>query len=362
LDALLLSVGDAKVAVIEIEIFSTNNHYFFFISYVIHKPVIGQGTYGVVKKCVHRKTGKEFAVKIIYKDQVPDMKLLVNEVKTLRHLHHPNIITEEDVYETPTKLYIVTELCTGGELYDHILELHADERKYSEFDAAHIIRSIVEAIAECHEHNIVHRDLKAENILLLNEQDNTVKIIDFGLATFLESKECFTESVGTVYYAAPEVMTEPVQYDEKADIWSIGVIAFILLAEGTPPFLGDSESGTIELVKNEELHFPTQDWAYVSQEAKEFCSLLLQKDPKKRPSAKEALQHAWLKQNEIFTRPANPSKSMLHPWLQDLTESASGIIISNKAAAIKRSSCFAKNNNKLLSSVFSNVLLRRHKR
>ena len=323
--------------------------------------MIGQGTYGVVKKCVHRKTGKEYAVKIIYKDQVPEMKLLVNEVKTLRDLHHPNIIDEVDVYESPRKLNIVTELCTGGELYDHVLELHQQKRHYAEWDAAHIVRSVLEAIALCHEKNIVHRDLKAENILLLNEHDEppTVKVIDFGLATYLHSAECFKECVGTVYYAAPEVMTLPVQYDEKVDIWSIGVIAFVLLAEGTPPFLGDSESGTIELVKSKDLEFPSQDWEYISPEAKEFCRFLLEKDPKKRPSAKEALKHHWLEQNEIFTRPAVPTtESTRHPWLQDFSESASEII-SNKAAAIKRSASYT--NGKWMLSTLSKTLLP-HKR
>jgi calcium-dependent protein kinase len=151
----------------------------------ILKEIIGQGTYGVVRKCMHRKTKKIFAVKSILKSKIQDVDVLRREIDILTEVDHPHIIHLEDVYEDANYLHLVTELCTGGELYDRVIEkAQSPEKHFSEMDAARIIRNILDAIRYIHdEKHIVHRDLKPENFLLLDKSDDApVKIIDFGLS------------------------------------------------------------------------------------------------------------------------------------------------------------------------------------
>ena len=152
--------------------------------YEIHE-VIGQGTFGVVRKCSNKKTKEVFAIKTILKSKVPDVEILKREVSILAQVHHPNIIRLEDVYEDQKYLHLVTELCTGGELYEKICKYaeNPDKQRFDEADAARIIGEVLDAIAYCHEVNIVHRDLKAENFLFLNDTEKApIKIIDFGLS------------------------------------------------------------------------------------------------------------------------------------------------------------------------------------
>lgn len=184
---------------------------------------IGEGTFGVVRKCRDRETGQMCAAKTILKSKVPNLDLLQKEVDLLSEVEHPHIIKLYDAFEEETKLHLVTELCTGGELYDRVVEKSlSPEQHFSEYDAARILRNILDAIAYCHdEKNICHRDLKVENFLLLNERDDSpVKIIDFGLSRF-NPDNVMTTRVGTVYYVAPEVVLSK-EYSDKCDIWSIG--------------------------------------------------------------------------------------------------------------------------------------------
>lgn len=272
---------------------------------------------------MHRKTKKIFAVKSILKSKIQDVDVLRREIDILTEVDHPHIIHLEDVYEDAKYLHLVTELCTGGELYDRVIEkARSPEKHFSEMDAARIIRNILDAIRYIHdEKHIVHRDLKPENFLLLDKSDDSpVKIIDFGLSRrddfgVMRSRVgkylreisvsfgiilCLIGQsfflIGTVYYVAPEVLFD--DYTNKCDIWSIGVISYILLS-GHPPFLGSTERETLQFVKDGVISFPTPDWDDVSQQAIEFVSHLLQRDPEARPTASEALNHPWLQRDDI---------------------------------------------------------------
>lgn len=270
----------------------------FFFRYELLN-IIGQGTFGVVRKCRNRSTGQICAVKTILKSKVPNLELLKKEVDLLTNMDHPHIIKLYETFEDDTKLHLVTELCTGGELYDRVVEKSlSPEHHFSEYDAARILRNILEAIAYCHdEKNICHRDLKVENFLLLNDSDDApVKIIDFGLSRFNDDN-VMNSRVGTVYYVAPEVITSD-DYSNKCDIWSIGVIAYVLLC-GFPPFHAENERKTLQLVMEAPIEFPSPIWDDVSVEAKAFILRLLDRDPIKRPSAQEALTDAWLNHDHV---------------------------------------------------------------
>ena len=264
----------------------------------------------MVRKVQNKETGDLYALKTILKSKVPDLALLEREVSILQTLHHhPHIIQLFEVFDEPTQLHLITELCTGGELYDKVVEKTLKGEHFSEYDAGRIIRNILEAIAYCHAHGICHRDLKVENFLLLTpDNDSPVKIIDFGLSRSMlsvvydgclddgtgggESWDAMTSRVGTVYYVAPEVMTQAT-YTQNCDIWSIGVIVYVLLC-GFPPFYAPSEAETLKLVVNAEVEFPSPSWDDVSMEAKLFILTLLDRNVDTRPAATEALKHPWL--------------------------------------------------------------------
>lgn len=208
--------------------------------------------------------------------------------------HHPYIVRLEDVYEDAQHVHLVTELCTGGELYDKVVALTLTPQKhFNEATAARIVRNILSALSYLHEvKHIVHRDLKASNFLFVSPKHPTlIKIIDFGLSRVHEKQDVMRSRVGTPYYVAPEVLTS--DYTNKCDVWSIGVIAYMLVS-GTLPFLAEDERQTIQLVQHAEVAFDKNRWQGISEQAKEFVSYLLQKDPEQRPTAREAMHHEWI--------------------------------------------------------------------
>eukprot|EP00602_Paraphysomonas_sp_CaronLab_P005513 CAMPEP_0185023902 /NCGR_PEP_ID=MMETSP1103-20130426/6506_1 /TAXON_ID=36769 /ORGANISM="Paraphysomonas bandaiensis, Strain Caron Lab Isolate" /LENGTH=438 /DNA_ID=CAMNT_0027556691 /DNA_START=177 /DNA_END=1493 /DNA_ORIENTATION=+ len=209
-------------------------------------------------------------------------------------MDHPNIIRLVDVFEDDKYLHLVTELCTGGELFDRIIEkTKSAEGHYSEQDAATIIKSVLNAIEYCHHvHNICHRDLKPENFLFATpESDSELKIIDFGLSRYDDEIEHMSTKVGTPYYIAPEVLSRG-KYDKECDLWSIGVVCYVLLC-GYPPFYGDTDAEIFASVKKGEFDFPSPDWDDISSQAKQFIRACLKTDASKRPTAREALEHPW---------------------------------------------------------------------
>ena len=219
---------------------------------------------------------------------------MMKEVMTLRKLEHPNIVQLFECYEYNNQFSIVVDLCTGGELFDKLYTGGA----LRDADAATVIRCLLQALAHCHAQKVMHRDIKPENVLLEEGQGfGTVKLADFGSAHWLTEGELASGLVGTPYYVAPEVVRsqtdDKVGYDEKADIWSIGALAYVLLS-GVPCFDGDTDTEITDAVVKGEYDFDEELFEDVSQEAKDFIARLLVPDRKKRPSAAQALEDPWL--------------------------------------------------------------------
>ena len=253
--------------------------------------VIGTGSYGQVRLAVHKLTKQVRAVKIIQKAKV-NINALLNEINILSKLSHPNIMQIFEVFDDNTNVYIVSEYCKGGELFDII----SKKGSFTEKDACVIMKQLMSAICYSHQNNIVHRDLKPENILMDNDTDDlTIKLIDWGCAQTIKSAKQSKQADGTTYYIAPEVLKG--EYDEKCDIWACGVIFYILLC-GYPPFNGETDDEIYEAVLSGKFQFPEEDWDQVSQDAKDLIKKMLTKDPKKRISALYSMQDVWFKKNE----------------------------------------------------------------
>lgn len=262
----------------------------------ISTSVIGRGYYGAVRACKYRDTKSWYAIKSIHKLKVKDHKILRREVEILRAVQHPHIIQLKEVHEDEKYLHIITEWCTGGDLFDRIsakrntIELH-----YSEDHAAAIIYSLLDALNYCHEvEAIVHRDIKPENVVFVTSKiDSPVKLIDFGLSRrYTKDSNFMTTKVGTTTYVAPEVLSG--EYTQSCDVWSIGVIAYILLC-GYPPFDGVTERITYQNIFTGHFTFPLPGWGKISCSAKEFICFLLTVDQFERPTASEAMEHRWVK-------------------------------------------------------------------
>jgi serine/threonine protein kinase len=228
-----------------------------------------------------------YAMKSILLEQLGDQSYvdeLRNEIALLRALDHPNIVRAIETFEYRKRIYIVMELCSGGDLYSR--------EPYTEIEAARILSSILSAVAYMHSRNVVHRDLKFENVLFSSLSPmSDVKVIDFGLSKVYKDSRKMADVVGTVYTMAPEVIMG--DYTEKADMWSIGVIAFMLLSSSMP-FYGKDRVQVIRRILNNKYHFKARRWVSVSQEAKAFVQELLVTEPEDRPDAESALGSAWL--------------------------------------------------------------------
>jgi len=249
---------------------------------------LGRGGFSIVKKAKRKETGEVFAIKIIEKNQAEEeLQLLQREIDIMRKLRHKNIISLEEVYDEPDYIYLVMELVTGGELFDQIVS----RGTYSERDAANVIRQILEAVEYMHRNGIAHRDLKPENLLCSGPSNELIKVTDFGLSKDF-GKASLKTSCGTPDYVAPEVLKGS-QYDNSVDIWSIGVITYILLC-GFPPFYGNNDQQIFEKILKAEYDFPSPDWDSISHEAKEFISAILVLDCSNRPTAIECLEAPWI--------------------------------------------------------------------
>mmetsp|Transcript_16589 Transcript_16589/g.24802 ORF Transcript_16589/g.24802 Transcript_16589/m.24802 type:complete len:454 (-) Transcript_16589:75-1436(-) len=260
--------------------------------------VLGDGVNGEVRRVTHRETGKMFALKRLNMNNVRSEKQanqLLEEIEIMCQLDHPNIIKLEEVYESEDYIYLVEELCLGGELFDRLDE--QPNYHYKEEQCANLILQIVSAVQYLHAQGIVHRDLKLENFLFTKpDSDSDLKMIDFGLSKHLKYGEKEKDAVGTPYTVAPEVIRG--SYTEKCDVWGIGVIAYLLMS-GDPPF-GGCAGEPLRQVRNNILKAnyrfkPEFIWKNVSEEGKDFIRELLQLDPMKRPSTRELLiSSPWL--------------------------------------------------------------------
>ncbi|KIW04098.1 calcium/calmodulin-dependent protein kinase [Verruconis gallopava] len=249
---------------------------------------LGAGTYGIVREA-DGPNGK-CAVKIILKKNVRGNEQMVyDEMEMLQKMKHKHIVRFEEWFESKDKWYIVTELATGGELFDRICE----KGKFTEKDAAETIRQVLDAVDYLHKNNVVHRDLKPENLLYLTrEPDSDLVLADFGIAKMLNDKDVLTSMAGSFGYAAPEVM-EKKGHGKPVDLWSLGVITYTLLC-GYSPFRSETMNDLIEECRNEKVVFHPRYWNGVSEDAKNFIRSLLKADPKERLTSEEALKHVWL--------------------------------------------------------------------
>jgi len=255
---------------------------------------LGRGHFGVTYLCTHVGTKQIFACKSISKKRKiitrEDADEVRREVSIMHHLSgHANIVSLKESYEDHDHVHLVMELCSGGELLNHI----ARDRHYSERKAAKTFRTIMQVIAQAHALGVMHRDLKPENFILADCTPETrLKAADWGSATFFKPGQRFTNIVGQTYYIAPEVLRR--SYGKSCDVWSAGVILYILLS-GTPPFKADTKEGTFDLIKKGRFNLIGAPWDQISSQAKALLKRLLVVDPKHRITAAEALAHPWLK-------------------------------------------------------------------
>ncbi|KAK8708532.1 hypothetical protein V6N13_059570 [Hibiscus sabdariffa] len=253
---------------------------------------LGNGQFGTTFICTEKGTGKRFACKSIAKRKLAteaDVEDVRREIQIMHHMSgHPNIVSIKGAYEDPTTVHVVMDLCAGGELFERIIK----RGHYSERKAAELARTIVGVVEACHSMGVMHRDLKPENFLFVNEkEDSPLKVIDFGLSLFLKPGDTLSAVVGSPYYVAPEVLKK--HYGPEADVWSAGVIIYVLLS-GVPPFWGESEQEIFDEILKGELDFTTDPWPSISESAKDLVSKMLTKDPKKRITAYQVLCHSWV--------------------------------------------------------------------
>ena len=262
--------------------------------------VLGEGAYGKVVQVKHKISKVYRAMKEIHKDKIElgseEEKALINEINIVKSLDHPNIMKVYEFFNRDNCLYIISELLSGGELFDKIKE----NVRLNESVSAFIMKQVFSAVDFCHQNKIIHRDLKPENILIESEEEAkkeffTIKLIDFGTCDKMKKGKKCDMIVGTTLYIAPEVLEN--YYDEKCDLWSCGVIMYMMLS-GLPPFKGNNDDEITENIKNVNYDFYTQEWDEISNDAKDLIKHLLEKDVKKRFSAKQALKHNWIIKNK----------------------------------------------------------------
>ena len=264
----------------------------------IRKKILGRGSFGTVYLVKHKDLTRYFAMKVIKKSSSKNNEEeedLMNEIEILRKLDHPNILKITDFYSLKTEYNIITEYCQEGELFDEIKA----NAPFSEVMAAWYMNQILSAVCYCHSMNILHRDLKPENILIVKRQKNgyhPIKIIDFGTAKVFKKEKNEHLLIGSAYYIAPEVLSR--NYTALCDLWSCGVIMYILLT-GRPPFNGINEEEIMKKIKDGVYDMSRYPWGIISEDAKDLIKGLLQVNPKKRFTAKQALEHKWFKNEKI---------------------------------------------------------------
>jgi len=267
----------------------------FEVRYSLGK-LLGHGQFGYTFAAVDRASTERVAVKRIDKNKmvlpvaVEDVK---REVKILKALQgHENVVHFYNAFEDDNYVYIVMELCEGGELLDRILA--KKDSRYSEKDAAVVVRQMLKVAAECHLHGLVHRDMKPENFLFKSKkEDSPLKATDFGLSDFIKPGRQFRDIVGSAYYVAPEVLKR--RSGPESDVWSVGVITYILLC-GRRPFWDKTEDGIFKEVLKKKPDFRRKPWSNITSSAKDFVQKLLVKDPRARLTAAQALSHDWVRE------------------------------------------------------------------
>ncbi|XP_015238436.1 PREDICTED: calcium/calmodulin-dependent protein kinase type II subunit gamma-like isoform X17 [Cyprinodon variegatus] len=264
---------------------------------------LGKGAFSVVRRCIKKSTGQEYAAKIINTKKLSgrDHQKLEREARICRMLKHPNIVRLHESISEEGFHYLVFDLVTGGELFEDIVA----REYYSEADASHCINQILESISHIHQHDIVHRDLKPENLLLASKMKGAaVKLADFGLAIEVQGdQQAWFGFAGTPGYLSPEVLRKD-PYGKPVDIWACGVILYILLV-GYPPFWDEDQHKLYQQIKAGAYDFPSPEWDTVTPEAKNLINQMLTINPAKRITADQALKHPWVCQRSTVA-------SMMH--------------------------------------------------
>lgn len=253
---------------------------------------LGAGAFGKVYLVEHRQTKKTYACKRLSKKKIKNKESIISEINLLKQLDHPNIVKLFEVYEDKVYLFLVMEELKGGELFDRILSRAQNKNYYSEKDVCRLFKQILCGIIYCHDNGICHRDIKPENIVFNEESESSnVKIIDFGLSKSFHSKNHDMKTrVGTCFYMAPEVIKG--DYDEKCDVWSLGVLLYVLVS-GRAPFNGSDDNAIIKKIMEGKLEFKWEGWKNISDECKNLIKRMLV-DVEKRPTAAEVLQDSWI--------------------------------------------------------------------
>jgi len=257
---------------------------------------LGSGNFAVVKEATKTAANKtaeipnKVAIKVIDKAKVEDMNDIQREIEVMSMLDHPNVVKLFEIYDEPKKMMLVMELVTGGELFDRIVS----KGSYTEKDAAEVMKTLCQALSYMHAKKVVHRDLKPENILYSDPSESAaIRVADFGLARVVSGKEMMKTACGTPGYVAPEVLKNK-GYDSGAvDMWSTGVILYILLC-GFPPFYEEELPALFEQILHARYDFPSPWWDNVSKEAKELVQGLLTIDPVKRLTAAQVMALPWV--------------------------------------------------------------------
>ncbi|CAG9314706.1 unnamed protein product [Blepharisma stoltei] len=306
---------------------------------------LGTGGSGEVKTCFHRETNIKRAVKIFRKDLLTNEASKANlekEINILKTLDHPNIVRIYEYFEDSKRLYVIMEFCKGGELFEEIIK----RQTFSEKHAAQIMYQLFSAVAYLHNLMIIHRDLKPENILLEEKNgDLNIKLIDFGTATYSGASRARGEISGTAYYISPEALVG--HYTEKCDLWSCGVIMYILLS-GIPPFDGKTEDDIIKKVTAGKVNYEINPWPNISEEAKQLLSVLLCPESN-RISATEALRHPWVT-SRIDRTVTN--KEMLNEVLSNLRNFHASSKLRDAVHTFIATQCMAPQDTKGLKEIF----------
>ncbi|KAK7291500.1 hypothetical protein RIF29_06694 [Crotalaria pallida] len=258
---------------------------------------LGQGQFGTTFLCTHIATARTYACKSIPKRKLfckEDYDDVWREIQIMHHLsENPNVVRIHGTYEDSMAVHLVMEICEGGELFDRIVQ----KGHYSEREAAKLIKTIVEVVEACHSLGVMHRDLKPENFLFDSvQEDAKLKATDFGLSVFYKPGESFSDVVGSPYYVAPEVLRK--LYGPESDVWSAGVILYILLS-GVPPFWAETEPGIFRQILMGKIDFQSEPWPSISDSAKDLIRKMLDQNPRTRLTAHEVLSHPWIVDDNI---------------------------------------------------------------
>ncbi|CAK7895864.1 calcium/calmodulin-dependent protein kinase I [[Candida] anglica] len=332
--------------------------------YTLKKRVIGTGSYSSVFEAKNKVTGMHYAIKQYSKKMVYGMEdMLLSELHVLKKISrsHPNILTLVDHFETSQNLYLVTDLARGGELFDRIV--NGPNQRVSEQETIETIRTLLSAVEYLHSNRIIHRDLKAENLLYQSKSSRSSNILvaDFGLARILKNGEKLHDLSGTLSYMAPEILDRSKGHSFEVDLWAVGVITYFMLC-GYMPFDCETDDETMEAIKIADYRYdPPEYWDHISSNAKDFIDKCFIVDPKERITDSQALKHPFL-QNKISN--SSPQKrSMLDRTSSStsisasLRESLEGLGLPCMAQPMHSARSVSDSNSATISSVSSKLSL-----